>query len=229
MDRHRYFIFNQRSVLVLGVLQVACAGLCAVCGLMDAAFRLNSPLSSTRTPLWGGLVLAFPGVLGLMASQRKQSVLVSAMVGAAILSCVTSVLIAGYSCLTLTYGEEDQEVFIHHHNPQLTFVLHRMVKGANATILLSCIISLLLSSLLVSVGCRSLPLCGCYDTRTGLEMLVPQCDPRDADMMSSALQGDERICYWPSSPADKEPTEEDESPSDLLPYSKLSLHTHTVV
>lgn len=49
-----------------------------------------------------------------------------------------------------------------------TFVLHRMVKGANATILLTCTISLVLSSLIAYVGCRSLPSCGCYDARTGL-------------------------------------------------------------
>lgn len=49
-----------------------------------------------------------------------------------------------------------------------TFVLHRMVKGANSTIILSCVISLLLSSLIAFIGCRSLPSCGCYDNRTGL-------------------------------------------------------------
>lgn len=56
MDRYRYFIFNQRSVLILGILQIACAGLCVVCGLMGAAFRKNTPLSTSRTPVWGGLV-----------------------------------------------------------------------------------------------------------------------------------------------------------------------------
>lgn len=49
-----------------------------------------------------------------------------------------------------------------------TFVLHRMVRGANATILLSCILSLGLSCLLAFVGCRGLPRCACYDDRTGL-------------------------------------------------------------
>lgn len=47
-------------------------------------------------------------------------------------------------------------------------MLSRMVKGANATILLVCIVSLVLSSLIAFVGCRSLPLCGCYDGLTGL-------------------------------------------------------------
>uniref|UniRef100_A0A3B3H5U6 Zgc:113425 n=1 Tax=Oryzias latipes TaxID=8090 RepID=A0A3B3H5U6_ORYLA len=205
MDRYRYFIFNQKGVLILGILQIACAGLCVVCGCMDAAFRKSTPLSRSRTPLWGGLIMASPGVLALFASQRKNSVLVSAMLVAAGLSCVASVVISGYCGLTLTYGEEDEDVF-HHlntaeavnqpvcivaalseaklHNltyktaarcgknalisPQ-TVVLHRMVKGANSTIILTCVISLLLSSLIAFVGCRSLPFCGCYDNRTGLE------------------------------------------------------------
>ncbi|XP_062249436.1 uncharacterized protein zgc:113425 isoform X4 [Platichthys flesus] len=142
MDRYRYFNLNQKSVLGLGVLQVACAGLCMVCGFMDAVFRKDTVLSSTRTPVWGGLIMASPGVLALLASQRKNSV--------------------------------------------LTFVLHRMVKGANATILLTCTISLSLSSLIAYVGCRSLPCCGCYDVRTGLETLVPQCEPGDTEM----------VCIW---------------------------------
>lgn len=56
MDRFRYFIFNQKSVLVLGILQIACAGLCVVCGFMDAISRKYTPLSGTRAPVWGGLV-----------------------------------------------------------------------------------------------------------------------------------------------------------------------------
>ncbi len=56
MDRYRYFIFNQKSVVVLGILQVACAGLCVVCGFMDAVFRKSTPLSETRAPLWAGMV-----------------------------------------------------------------------------------------------------------------------------------------------------------------------------
>uniref|UniRef100_A0A3P8S2E6 Zgc:113425 n=1 Tax=Amphiprion percula TaxID=161767 RepID=A0A3P8S2E6_AMPPE len=124
MDRYRYFIFNQRSVLVLGILQVVCAGLCVVCGFMDAVFRKDTPLSSTRTPVWGGLVMACPGVLALFASQRKHSVLVSVMVAAAGLSCVAVLFLSGYSCLTLTYGEEDEEVFHHHDSPEVVTAKH---------------------------------------------------------------------------------------------------------
>ncbi|XP_033489271.1 uncharacterized protein LOC117261131 isoform X1 [Epinephelus lanceolatus] len=223
MDRYRYFVFNQRSVLVLGVLQVACAALCVVCGFMDAVFRKDTPLSTTRTPVWGGLVMASPGVLALFASQRKNSRLVSVMVVAAGLSCVAAVFISGYSCLTLTYGEEDEDVFHHHDSPQVTFVLHRMVKGANATILLTCTIGLVLSSLIAYVGCRSLPSCGCYDARTGLETLVPQCDPGDTEMVCTwQAGGDDRLFNSPAQSTERSTTEEEEGPSKLPPYSRLT-------
>uniref|UniRef100_A0A3B4X3W2 Zgc:113425 n=1 Tax=Seriola lalandi dorsalis TaxID=1841481 RepID=A0A3B4X3W2_SERLL len=180
MDQYRYFIFNQKSVLVLGILQIACAGLCVVCGFMDAVFRKDTPLSTTRTPVWGGLSTVSWSEPVLLSLQ------VSVMVAAAGLSCVAALFISGYACLTLTYGEENEDVFHHHDSPQVTFVLHRMVKGANATILLTCTISLALSSLVAFLGCRSLPRCGCYDARTGLETLVPQCDPGDTEM----------VCTW---------------------------------
>ncbi|XP_061542545.1 uncharacterized protein zgc:113425 [Phycodurus eques] len=222
MDRYRYFILNQKRVLVLGVLQVACAALCVICGFMDAVFRKDTPLSTTRTPVWAGMIMACPGVLALFASQRRNSILVSAMVAAACLSCAASVFVLGYTCLTLTYGEEDQEVFHHHDSPKVTFVLHRMVKGANATMLLSCFISLLLSSLIAYVGCCSLPRCGCYDARTGLETLIPQCDPGDAEMVCTwQAGGDDRLFNSPARPTDCGTTEQEGS-SKLPPYSRLT-------
>ncbi|XP_019939667.1 uncharacterized protein [Paralichthys olivaceus] len=179
MDRYRYFNLNQKSVLGLGILQVACAGLCIVCGFMDAVFRKDTVLSGTRTPVWGGLIMASPGVLALFASQRKNSV--------------------------------------------LTFVLHRMVKGANATILLTCTISLTLSSLIAYVGCRSLPCCGCYDARTGLETLVPQCDPGDSEMVCTwQAGGDDRLFNSPPQSTEQYTAEEEEGPSKLPPYSRLT-------
>ncbi|XP_029918015.1 uncharacterized protein LOC115366618 isoform X2 [Myripristis murdjan] len=222
MDRHRYFIFNQKSVLILGILQIACAGLCVVCGFMDAAFRKNTPLSATRTPVWGGLIMASPGVLALFASQKKNSILVSVMMAAAGFSWVAVVFISSYSCLTLTYGEEDEDVFHHHHSPEVTFVLHRMVKGANATILLSCAVSLALSSLIAYAGCRSLPYCGCYDTRTGLETLVPQSEPTDTELVCTWQGGDGRIFSSPAQWSEGGTTEEEEGPSRLPPYSRLT-------
>ncbi|XP_019747794.1 uncharacterized protein LOC109529078 isoform X1 [Hippocampus comes] len=222
MDRFRYLIFNQKRVLFLGVLQVACAAICLICGVMDAVFRKDTPLSTTRTPVWGGMVMACPGVLALFASQRKNPTLVSVMVAAACLSCVASFFVLGYSCLTLTYGEEDKEVFHHHNSPEVTFVLHRMVKGANATTILSCTLSLLLSSLIAYVGCRSLPRCGCYDARTGLETLVPQCDPVEAEMVCTwQAGGDDRLFNSPAQTIDSGTTEQ-EGPSKLPPYSRLN-------
>lgn len=47
------------------------------------------------------------------------SLQVSVMITAAGLSCVAAVFISAYSCLTLTYGEEDKEVFHHHDSPQV--------------------------------------------------------------------------------------------------------------
>ncbi|KAL4553789.1 hypothetical protein GN956_G27322, partial [Arapaima gigas] len=43
-----------------------------------------------------------------------------------------------------------------------------MVKGANATMLLSCCGSIVLSTAIALMGCRSLPVCGCYDSTTGM-------------------------------------------------------------
>ncbi|XP_024116138.1 uncharacterized protein zgc:113425 isoform X1 [Oryzias melastigma] len=226
MDRYRYFIFNQRGVLILGILQMACAGLCVVCGFMDAVFRKSTPLSRSRTPLWGGLIMASPGVLALFASQRKNSILVSVMVVAAGLSCVASVVISGYCGLTLTYGEEDEDVFHHLNTPEVTFVLHRMVKGANSTIILSCVISLLLSSLIAFIGCRSLPSCGCYDNRTGLETLVPQSDSADTEMVCTwQAGGDDRIFNSPAQPVYRdtvEPQEAAAASSSPPPYSRMA-------
>ncbi|XP_061644148.1 uncharacterized protein zgc:113425 isoform X3 [Phyllopteryx taeniolatus] len=196
MDRYRYFILNQKRVLVLGVLQVACAALCVICGFMDAVFRKDTPLSTTRTPVWAGMIMACPGVLALFASQRRNSIL-------------------------------KQECQNHRHDHFLdyflqTFVLHRMVKGANATMLLSCFISLLLSSLIAYVGCCSLPRCGCYDARTGLETLIPQCDPGDAEMVCTwQAGGDDRLFNSPAQPTDCGTTEQEGS-SKLPPYSRLT-------
>uniref|UniRef100_A0A3P8S5Z6 Zgc:113425 n=1 Tax=Amphiprion percula TaxID=161767 RepID=A0A3P8S5Z6_AMPPE len=212
MDRYRYFIFNQRSVLVLGILQVVCAGLCVVCGFMDAVFRKDTPLSSTRTPVWGGLVRASRNSL-----VSQDSNFIHVMVAAAGLSCVAVLFLSGYSCLTLTYGEEDEEVFHHHDSPEVTFVLHRMVKGANATILLSCSISLVLSALIGWVGCRSLPRCGCYDARTGL---VGTTTHQTSSLCPAG--GDDRLFNSPAASSSRNTTEEEEGPSSLASYSRLT-------
>lgn len=219
MDRYRYFVFNQRAVVVLGVVQVACAGLCVVCGVIDAAFRKDTALSVTRAPIWGGVILASPGALALCASQRKHPVLVSGMVMAAMVSWIAAVTVSAYSCLTLTYGQEDVDVFHQHSSAEVTFLLQRTVKGANATILLCCAVSLLLSSLVAYTGCRSLPFMACYDARTGLEILVPQSDSGlETELVCTWSGGDDRLF---NSPAPSTEQCEVETPPKLPPYRRL--------
>ncbi|XP_072289046.1 uncharacterized protein [Eucyclogobius newberryi] len=223
MDRYRYLMLPQGRVLVLGVLQIASAGLCVICGVMDMVFRKDTLLSTTRTPVWGGLIMAIPGVLSLFASQRKNHILVSALVVSTGLSCAASVFVLGYSCLTLTYGE-DAQVFHHHHSPQVTFVLHRMVKGANATIFLCCVLGLLLSSAIIFVSCRSLPFCGCYDATTGLESLVPQCDPGNTELVWTWRADDDRLFNSPaqSSEPNRVKEERSQAPPTLASYRRLT-------
>ncbi|XP_068596228.1 uncharacterized protein zgc:113425 [Brachionichthys hirsutus] len=251
MDRYRH----RRTLLASGILQFACAGVCVVCGFMDAAFRKDTALSSTRTPLWGALVMASPGVLALMASHRRNSTLVSLMVGVAGLSCAAAVLTSGYSCVTLTYGEDNEEVFHHHNSPRVacgllstvdvclatglwslvlvhrgrvsghgpvTFVLHRLVKGSNAAMLLVCPFSLALSCLIAYLGCRTLPCCRCYDARTGLEMLIPP-NEEDTEMVCTWQgSGEDRLVNAPAQFRDEGRTEEEDDPSKRPPYSRLN-------
>lgn len=56
MDRYRYFVFNQRSMVVLGLFQIAFSMVCIVSGLIDGIFRTESQLSVTRAPVWAGMV-----------------------------------------------------------------------------------------------------------------------------------------------------------------------------
>ncbi|KAJ3587446.1 hypothetical protein NHX12_011043 [Muraenolepis orangiensis] len=222
MDRYRYLVFNQRHVVVVGVLQVACGALCVISGLIDAAFRKNTSLSLTRAPIWGGMILASPGALAMCASQRKHPVLLCAMVIAAMVSWVAAVSVSAYSGLTLTYGQEDEDVFHQHSSAKVTFLLQRTVKGANCTILLCCVLSLLLSSLVAFKGCRSLPFLACYDARTGLETLVPQCDDTNLEFTWQA-GGDDGLFNSPgqiTSPTHPSTEQcEVEAPSKLPPYS----------
>uniref|UniRef100_A0A3B3ZHN7 Uncharacterized protein n=1 Tax=Periophthalmus magnuspinnatus TaxID=409849 RepID=A0A3B3ZHN7_9GOBI len=200
-------------MLVLGVLQIACAGVCVICGVMDAVFRKDTPLSTTRTPIWGGMVTV--ACTGLS---------VSALVLLSGLSCVASVFVSGYSCLTLTYGEEDTQVFHYHHSPQVVssrFVLHRMVKGANASILLCCVLGLLLSSAIAFVSCRSLPFCACYDYTTGL--VLPLLTVHHNYCAEKACTpDDERLFNSPGQSSEQRRAEEEQSRSTLPPYSRLT-------
>ncbi|XP_030622959.1 uncharacterized protein LOC115806411 [Chanos chanos] len=223
MDRYRYYIFNQRIVVVFGILQVASAGLCVVCGFMDAVFRMDTTLSETRAPLWAGLIMAVPGVLALFASQKKNPILVNVMIASCMVSYCAVAIVFVYACVTLSYGEEDDEIFHPRHSPEVRFVLSRMVKGANITLLLACAGSLIFSSLIALLGCRSLPLCGCYDPVTGMETLVPQNDPgAQTEMVCTWQGGDDRIFNSPVSFMDRCPEQEQEEHSNIPPYSILA-------
>lgn len=49
---------------------------------------------------------------------------VSVMVVASGLSVLAAIIISSYSCLTLTYGQEDKEVFHHHNSPEVVTSTH---------------------------------------------------------------------------------------------------------
>ncbi|XP_053487804.1 uncharacterized protein zgc:113425 isoform X2 [Ictalurus furcatus] len=202
MERYRHFILNQKLAVVWGVLQVACASLCVVCGLIDAVFRMDTTLSETRAPLWAGLV--------------------NVMIVSSVVSHVATVIVFVYAGVTLSYGEEDDELFHPRHITEVKFVLSRMVKAANSTMVLAGVGSFIFSSLIAYTGCRSLPLCGCYDSVTGMEMLVTQNDPSaSGELVCSWHGGDERLFNSPVSFTERCPEQEQEL-SALPPYSRLT-------
>ncbi|XP_041133051.1 uncharacterized protein LOC121330531 isoform X1 [Polyodon spathula] len=221
MDRYRYFIFNQRSMVVLGILQIACAGLCVVCGFMDAIFRKDTTLSNTRVPLWAGVIMGMPGVLALFSSHKKNPLLVNIMIAASLLSCFTTVIIMVYSSLTLRYGEEDDELFhpSHIQTPHEKFILTRFVQGANLTMLIACAFGILLALFIAFTGCRSVPYCACYDSVTGLESLDPNDDQNPQTELVCTWQagGDRRLFQAPVPLSEQE----EEMSSKPPPYIRL--------
>ncbi|KAM6440165.1 uncharacterized protein PHA67_022455 isoform 2-T3 [Liasis olivaceus] len=76
MNRYRYFIFNQRNMVVLGLFQIACATVCTISGLIDGAFRKESALSKSKIPIWAGMFMIIPGIMALYSSQKKNPILV---------------------------------------------------------------------------------------------------------------------------------------------------------
>ncbi|XP_015677779.1 uncharacterized protein LOC107293154 isoform X3 [Protobothrops mucrosquamatus] len=76
MDRYRYFIFNQRSMLILGLFQIACATVCVISGLIDDVVRKESALSKSKIPIWAGVFMSIPGIMALNSTQRKNPILV---------------------------------------------------------------------------------------------------------------------------------------------------------
>ncbi|XP_072898820.1 uncharacterized protein [Hemitrygon akajei] len=176
MSRYRYFIFNQCGMIPLGILQIACSTVCVVCGFIDGSVRKDSVLRWTRIPIWTGMVMAFPGVLALFSAQKKSPILVHAMVGSAILSWLTTTVLIIYAALTLSYGEDDDEVFQHKPSDviHMEYILSRLVQGVNMTILLASVIGILMTTIIVYLGCRSLPICGCFDSTTGMHFSLQQ-------------------------------------------------------
>lgn len=139
-------------------------------------------------------------------------------------SCGAVVIVFAYAGLTLSYGEEDDEIF-HHHIPEVKFVLGRIVKGANATLLVSGVGAFIFSSLIALVGFRSLPFCACYDSRTGLESLVPQSDPSNGTEMVCTWQagGDDCLFNSPVTFVDGSAEQEQEQESSKVPpYVRLT-------
>ncbi|XP_053559657.1 uncharacterized protein LOC128650029 [Bombina bombina] len=224
MDRYRYFIFNQRSMVMLGIIQIACAGVTIVCGFMDGAFRKESTLGNTRAPLWAGVIMTVPGVLALFSSQKKNPVLVNTLIAASVFSCFTTLIIVVYACLTLAYGEEDDDVFAHTpvHIIHTKFILGRLVQGANIAMLISSFVSLFVVLCISYMGCRSLPHCMCYDNITGMEWLHPTHEqPQTVELVCTFRGGDERIFNSPV-PFTESAAETEEEFSRPPPYIRFS-------
>ncbi|XP_053259308.1 uncharacterized protein LOC128421083 [Podarcis raffonei] len=173
MDRYRYFIFNQKSMVLLGLLQIACATVCIIGGLIDGAFRRDSALSKSRVPIWAGVFMAIPGIMALFSSMRKNPVLVNAMIIASVFSCFVTLLVIIYTSITLEYGEKYEEFddVSSYHHPAVAFVLGKLVEGANITLLIASLFSAFIVLIIAYLSCRSLPCCSCYDSVTGLERL----------------------------------------------------------
>ncbi|KFQ46663.1 hypothetical protein N333_03436, partial [Nestor notabilis] len=168
MDRYRYFIFNQRSMVLLGLFQIAFSTVCIVSGLIDGIFRTESQLSITRAPVWAGMVMGVPGLLALFSSQRKNPVLVNVLIVSSLISYVAILIIIVYSSLTLNYGEEEELNSAPVHVTHTKFVLNKVVKGANIAMLAASVCSAFVVLLVAYLGCRSLPHCSCYDSVTGM-------------------------------------------------------------
>ncbi|KAJ7412619.1 hypothetical protein WISP_95219 [Willisornis vidua] len=148
MDRYRYFIFNQRNMVVLGMFQIALSTVCVVSGFIDGIFRTESQLGKTRAPVWAGMV--------------------NVLIVASIISCVAILIVIGYSSFTLNYGEEEELSSSPVHVFHTRFILNKVVKGANIAMLAASICSAFFVLAMAYLGCRSLPRCSCYDSVTGM-------------------------------------------------------------
>ncbi|XP_063166329.1 uncharacterized protein LOC134502095 isoform X2 [Candoia aspera] len=189
MDRYRYFIFNQRNMVVLGLFQIVCATVCTISGLIEGAFRKESALSKSKIPIWAGVFMSIPGIMALYSSQKKNPVLVNAMITASVFTCFTTLTVIIYASMTLEYGEKYEGFSdVSSNHPAIVLVLGKLVQGANITMMISSIFSIFIVLMIVYVSCRSLPCCSCYDSITGLEQLKSNEDQ---------LQTTELVCLSP--------------------------------
>ncbi|XP_078394940.1 uncharacterized protein LOC144678837 isoform X2 [Cetorhinus maximus] len=207
MARYRYFIFNQRGMVVLGFLQIACAAVCVISGFMDTIFRKNSVLSRTRIPIWTGTV--------------------SSMIASAVFSWIATSILIIYAALTLIYGEDDDEVFQHKpsHVIHMEYILTKFVQGANMAILIASVIGMMVATIIAYLGCRSLPICDCYDSTTGMQSLMTEDQqPQTIELVCTWHGGsDPRILNDPMGYNDWDiGTEEAEFTSKPAPYVRLT-------
>ncbi|KAJ7404177.1 hypothetical protein BTVI_73394 [Pitangus sulphuratus] len=202
MDRYRYFIFNQRNMVVLGMFQIALSTVCVVSGFIDSIFRTESQLGRTRAPIWAGMV--------------------NVLIVASIISCVAILIVIGYSSFTLNYGEEEELSSAPVHVIHTRFILSKVVKGASIAMLAASVCSAFFVLAMAYLGCRSLPRCSCYDSVTGMEWLQPTEDQNQAVEMVCAVQSPgDRIFNFPDRfPAQDVDAEEDTSKPP--PYIRLT-------
>ncbi|XP_061298223.1 uncharacterized protein LOC133262760 [Pezoporus flaviventris] len=222
MDRYRYFIFNQRSMVVLGLFQIAFSTVCIVSGLVDGVFSTESQLSISRAPVWAGMVMGVPGLLALFSSQRKNPVLVNVLIVSSITSCVAILIVIVYSSLTLNYGEEEELSSAPVHIIHTKVILNKVVKGANVAMLAASVCSAFVVLVMAYLGCRSLPRCSCYDSVTGMEWLQPSEDQsQTVEMICAAQSPGGRIFNFPDQfPARDLDAEEDASKPP--PYIRMA-------
>ncbi|KAL9852468.1 uncharacterized protein GJ701_004885 isoform 2-T7 [Geothlypis trichas] len=202
MDRYRYFIFNQRNMVVLGMFQLAFSTVCVTCGFIDGIFRTESQLGKTRAPIWAGMV--------------------NVLIVASIISCVAIFIVIVYSSFTLSYGEEEELSSAPVHVIHTRFVLSKVVRGANVAMLAVSICSALAVLAMAYLGCRSLPRCSCYDSVTGMEWLQPSEDQNQAVEMICAVQspGGRIFTFTDRFPAQDADAEEDTSKPP--PYIRMT-------
>ncbi|XP_078260900.1 uncharacterized protein LOC144596473 [Rhinoraja longicauda] len=226
MARYRYFIFNQRAMVPLGILQLACSTICIVCGFIDGFFRKDSVLRRTRIPIWTGMALAFPGILALFSSQRKNPIIVTAMIASAVLSWITTTVLIIYAAFTLSYGEDDDEVFQHKPSEviHVEYILSKFVQGANMTILFASVVGILMATIIAYLGFRSLPTHCCFDSRTGMQALMTEDHPPQMIELVSNWQGGsaQRVLNDPVQCDGNGATEKTEPSSISAPYVKFA-------